>query len=128
MDAWRRMIRAQGGDPDAPLPRAPLVEELRAEVGGPVAAVDALKVGEAAWRLGAGRARKEHPVSPGAGVVLRVVPGDSVSRGAVVAELHADDDAHMEAGRAAIAGAIGIGDAPPAVPPRVRERIAADGD
>ena len=104
------------------------MEELRAEVGGPVAAVDALKVGEAAWRLGAGRARKEHPVSPGAGVVLRVVPGDNVSRGTVVAELHADDDAHMEAGRAAIAGAIRIGDAPPGLPPRVRERIAADGD
>ncbi|HMN98278.1 MAG TPA: thymidine phosphorylase [Miltoncostaeaceae bacterium] len=128
MDAWRRMIRAQGGDPDAPLPAAPLVEELRAEVAGPVTAVDALKVGEAAWRLGAGRARKEHPVSPGAGVVLRVVPGDMVSRGAVVAELHADDAAHMEVGRAAITGAIRLGEAPPEPRPRVRERIAADGD
>ncbi|MGE0025832.1 MAG: thymidine phosphorylase [Thermoleophilia bacterium] len=126
MDAWRRMVRAQGGDPDASLPTAPLVEELRADVGGPVTSVDALKVGEAAWRLGAGRARKEHPVSPGAGVVLRVVPGDVVSRGAVIAELHADDAAHMEAGRAAISGAIRLGEAPAEIRPRVRERIAAD--
>ena len=110
MDRWRLMVRAQGGDPDAPLPRAPLVEELRAERAGTVEAIDAMGVGEAAWRLGAGRARKEHPVSPGAGVVLRVVPGDTVSEGQVVAELHADDEAHMEAGRAAIAGAIRIGD------------------
>ncbi|HET6690108.1 MAG TPA: thymidine phosphorylase [Miltoncostaeaceae bacterium] len=127
MDAWRRMVRAQGGDPDAPLPTAPLVEELRADVDGPVTSVDALTVGEAAWRLGAGRARKEHPVSAGAGVVLRVVPGDTVSRGAVLAELHADDAVHMEAGRAAMAGAIRLGEAPGHMPPRVRERIAADG-
>ena len=112
MDRWRRMVVAQGGDPDAPLPEAPLVEELRAEAAGQVAALDAMGVGEAAWRLGAGRARKEHPVSAGAGVVLRVVPGDAVSQGQVVAELHADDEAHMEAGRAAIAGAIRIGATP----------------
>jgi thymidine phosphorylase len=124
MDRWRAMVSAQGGDPDAPLPRAPLVEELRAERAGTVETVVALGIGEAAWRLGAGRARKEHPVSPGAGVVLRVAPGDTVSEGQVVAELHADDEAHMEAGRAAIAGAIRIGDGAVDRPQRVRERIS----
>jgi thymidine phosphorylase len=124
MDRWRAMVRAQGGDPDAPLPRAPLVEELRAERAGSVETIVAMGVGEAAWRLGAGRARKEHAVSPGAGVVLRVAPGDTVSEGQVVAELHADDEAHMEAGRAAIAGAIRIGDDAVYRLQRVRERIS----
>jgi hypothetical protein len=49
-----------------------------------------------------------------------------VSRGAVIAELHADDAEHMEAGRAAITGAIRLGEAPGDLPPRVRDRIAAD--
>ena len=69
-------------------------------------------VGVAAWRLGAGRARKEDPVSPGAGVVLRVAPGDTVTAGQVVAELHADDAAHLEAGVGALDGAIRVGAAP----------------
>ena len=75
MDSWRRMVRAQGGDPDAALPVAPLVEEVRAERAGVVARIDAMAVGVAAWRLGAGRARKEDAVSAGAGVVLRRRPG-----------------------------------------------------
>ena len=126
MDRWRRMVRAQGGDPDAPLPVAPLVEEVRADADGVVEAVAAMPVGMAAWRLGAGRARKEDPVSAGAGVVLRVVPGDTVVRGQVLAELHADDATHMAAGAEAFAGAVRVGADAPHVGPRVRERIAAD--
>jgi thymidine phosphorylase len=123
MDRWRAMVRAQGGDPDAPLPAAPLVEEVRAERAGVVTGIAALPVGIAAWRLGAGRARKEDPVSPGAGVVLRVAPGDAVSAGQVVAELHADDEGHMRAGAGAFAGAIAVGDRPPPPGSRVLERI-----
>ena len=62
MDTWRAMIRAQGGDPDAPLPVAREVEVVRADADGYVAAIDAYAMGVAAWRLGAGRARKEDPV------------------------------------------------------------------
>ena len=109
MDRWRRMVRAQGGDPDAPLPVAAHVEEVRAGAAGIVERVDALAVGEAACRLGAGRERKDEPVSAAAGVVLRVAPGDTVAAGQALAELHADDEAHLEAGRAAFAGAIRIG-------------------
>src|SRR3954467_11355151 len=76
MDSWRAMIRAQGGDPDAPLPVAREVEVVRAHTDGYVAAIDAYAVGIAAWRLGAGRARKEDPVDFGAGVVLHKRPGD----------------------------------------------------
>jgi thymidine phosphorylase len=125
MDRWRRMIRAQGGDPDAPLPVAPLVEEARAEAAGVVEHVDAMAVGLAAWRLGAGRAQRGHPVSPGAGVVLRAVPGDRVAEGQVVAELHADDEARLESGRAAFAGAFRVGEGPPRARPRVLERVEA---
>jgi thymidine phosphorylase len=124
MDVWRRMIRAQGGDPDAPLPVAAEVEEVTAPRAGAVERIDALAVGVAAWRLGAGRARKEDPVSAAAGVVLRVAPGDRVGAGQVLAELHADDTAHLEAGRAAFADAIRIGELAPAAGSRVLGRIA----
>jgi thymidine phosphorylase len=123
MDRWRAMIRAQGGDPDAPLPRARETEQVRVHAGGYVAAIDAMAVGLAAWRLGAGRARKEDPVSPGAGVVLGVAEGDPVTPGQVVAELHADDAAHMEAGREAFADAVRVGPAPPDTGSRVLGRI-----
>src|SRR5262245_61332987 len=70
MDSWRAMVRAQGGDPDAPLARARERHQVRATRAGYVTAIDAYAIGVAAWRLGAGRARKEDPVSAAAGVVL----------------------------------------------------------
>ncbi len=124
MDVWRRMIRAQGGDPDAPLPAAAHVEEVRAEHDGVVEAVDAMAVGIATVRLGAGRTRKEDPVSASAGVVLRAVPGDRVRAGQVLAELHADDPSRIPAGREAVAGAFRVGGAAPLPIPRVIERVA----
>lgn len=124
MDVWRRMVRAQGGDPDAPLPTAAVVEEVTAPRAGVVTHVAAMDVGVAAWRLGAGRARKEDSVSAAAGVVLRVAPGDRVAQGQVLAELHADDAQHMEAGRAAFAAAVSLGDQAPLPAARVIERIA----
>ena len=125
MDRWRRMIRSQGGDPEAPLPVAPIVEEVRAQAAGLVEHVDALAVGLAAWRLGAGRAQRGHPVSPGAGVILRAGPGDPVAENQVLAELHADDEAHLESGRAAFAGAFRVGSSAPEASPRVIERVEA---
>ena len=75
MDRWRALVRVQGGDPDAPLPVAREVEYVRAGSDGWVSTVDAWGIGVAAWRLGAGRARKEDPVSAGAGVLLHRRPG-----------------------------------------------------
>jgi thymidine phosphorylase len=124
MDRWRLMVRAQGGDPDAPLAVAAEIEEVRATEAGVVQGIDAMAVGVAAWRLGAGRARKEDPVSAAAGVVLRVAPGEAVTRGQVLAELHADDAPHLESGRTAFAGAVRIGDSGHAPGPRVLERVA----
>ncbi|MEU5904306.1 thymidine phosphorylase [Micromonospora sp. NPDC047467] len=123
MDSWRAMIRAQGGDPDAPMPSAPEVEVVRAERDGHVAAVDAYAMGVAAWRLGAGRARKEDPVSVPAGVVLHKRPGDAVRAGDPLYELRADDAERIPAALAEAARAVRIAPAAPAATPLVIERI-----
>jgi thymidine phosphorylase len=111
-EVYRRMIVAQGGDPDAVLATAALCEEVLATEDGVVHGVDALKVGVAAWRLGAGRARKEDAVSASAGVMCLKKEGATVHAGEPIFELHADDKAHLEAGRHAIEGAVIIGDGP----------------
>jgi thymidine phosphorylase len=97
MDAWRAMIRAQSGDPDAPLPVAPETEVVRGDADGVVTAVDAYAIGVAAWRLGAGRARKEDPVSAGAGVVLHKRAGDRVRAGEPLYELRTEDASRIPA-------------------------------
>jgi len=126
MDVWRTMVSAQGGDPDAPLPRAPHVETVAAGADGVLTLLDARSVGEAAWRLGAGRSRKEHPVSASAGVVWRARPGDPVRAGEVLFELHADDPTRIPAAREALEGAWAVGDQAPPPAPLVAARI--DGD
>ncbi|MCQ4082516.1 thymidine phosphorylase [Streptomyces sp. RB6PN25] len=90
MDVWRRMIAAQGGDPDAPLPVAREQHVVTAPASGVLTELDAYAVGVAAWRLGAGRARKEDPVQAGAGVELHAKPGDVVTAGAPLLTLHTD--------------------------------------
>ena len=122
---YRDMIRAQGGDPDAILELAPLRETIFAPRAGIVQSVDALKVGVAAWRQGAGRTRREDPVSAGAGVIVHVRRGELVEAGQPLLELHADDDAHLAAGRAEISGAVAIGDEPPDAAPLLLTRVDA---
>ncbi|MEO3922786.1 thymidine phosphorylase [Micromonosporaceae bacterium B7E4] len=123
MDVWRAMIRAQGGDPEAPLPVAPEVEVVRADRDGYLAAVDAYRIGIAAWRLGAGRARKEDPVSAGAGVLLHRRPGDPVRAGEPLYELRTDDAGRIPAARTVAAGAVSISAEPPTLPALVIDRI-----
>jgi thymidine phosphorylase len=123
LDRYRRMIAAQGGDPDAPLPQARQAEKITAAHSGWLRRLDALAVGVAAWRLGAGRARKEDPVSPSAGVLCLVKPGEWVEAGQPVLELRADDASRFGRAQDALAGAIEIGPEPPAAAPLVLERI-----
>jgi thymidine phosphorylase len=103
---WRELIIAQGGDPDAPLPAARHTETVLAERDGVLARCDALAVGTAAWRLGAGRARKEHPVQPGAGVRLLAGLGAEVTAGQPLLELHTDTPEAFEGARAALSGGV----------------------
>ena len=91
MDKWRAMISAQGGDPDAKLPVAKETQTVVAESDGVISELDALAVGLASWRLGAGRARKEDPVQFGAGVTLHAQLGDTVKKGAQLYTLHTDE-------------------------------------
>ena len=90
MDVWNSMIAAQGGDPHAPLPVAPHQEVVRASADGTITSMDALAVGLAAWRLGAGRTRQGETVQASAGVEVAVKPGDSVKAGDVVYTLHTE--------------------------------------
>jgi thymidine phosphorylase len=118
------MVRAQGGDPDAPLPSAAFRSaELRAPAAGYVTRLDALAVGVAAWRLGAGRARKEDPVSYTAGVRCLAKPGDYVAAGQPVLELHADDPARFAAALDALDGALTVAGAPPLPQPLILDQV-----
>ena len=123
LERYRQMVVAQGGDPDAALPRAPVVEELLAERTGILCRLDARPVGVAAWRLGAGRARKEDPVSAVAGIVCCVKPGEEVAKGQPLLELHTEDRDRLAWARQALEGSIEIGDNPPAPVPVVLEVI-----
>ena len=108
MDVWRAMISAQGGDPDAELPVAKESQVVTAPQSGTLTRLDALAVGVAAWRLGAGRARKEDPVQAGAGVVLRAKPGDRVEAGQPLMTLLTDEPDRFARAEESLEGAFGI--------------------
>jgi len=126
MDTWRRMIRAQGGDPEAPLPTAVHTHDVLAPAGGVLAGLDALAVGVAAWRLGAGRARKEDAVQAGAGIELHARPGAAVRPGERLMTLHTDTPERFEAALRDLADAVTIEPEGTPVParPLVIDRIA----
>jgi thymidine phosphorylase len=125
MDHWRRMIAAQDGDPDATLPTAREHQPVMVPASGVLTRLDAYSVGLAAWRLGAGRARKEDPVQAGAGVELHAKPGDPVTAGRPLMTLHTDDPGKFGYALQALVGSYDI--APEgtefAVSPIVLERV-----
>ncbi|GAA4663378.1 thymidine phosphorylase [Streptomyces chumphonensis] len=111
MDHWRRMITAQGGDPDAELPTARERHVVPAPATGVLSRLDAYAVGVAAWRLGAGRARKEDPVQAGAGVELHAKPGETVREGEPLLTLHTDTPEAFDYALTALDGAVEVGGA-----------------
>jgi len=126
MDTWRRMIRAQGGDPEAPLPTAQETHVVTAPATGTLTRLDAMAVGLAAWRLGAGRARKEDPVQAGAGVEMHAKPGDTVTEGQPLLTLHTDEPERFERALDSLDGGYDIGDGASYAPtPLVLDRVAA---
>jgi thymidine phosphorylase len=106
MDHWRRMISAQGGNPDAALPVAKESHQILATNSGTMTTMDAMKVGVAAWRLGAGRSRQGEKVQAGAGVELHAKPGDYVKQGAPIMTLFTDEPARFERALEVIEGAV----------------------
>jgi len=113
MATWRAMVAAQGGDPDAPLPRATQHRVIPAPISGYVTRLDARAVGVAVWRLGAGRAQKEHAVSATAGIWCRAKPGEWVEKGQPVLELAIDDPDRVPAALEALGNSFTIGPEPP---------------
>ena len=126
MDSWRAMISAQGGDVDAPLPTAKHVEEIRASEDGVVTGLDAMGVGVAAWRLGAGRSRPGEAVQAAAGVEIEAHIGEQVKAGDVLARLHTDTAERMPRALEAIDGSWTLAAPGTEVPARtiVKDRIA----
>ena len=126
MDVWRRMVAAQGGDPDAALPVAAHTHTVPAPADGTLARLDAMAVGVAAWRLGAGRARQGEAVQAGAGVVLHARPGDAVRAGQPLLTLHTDTPERFERALAALERGYDVSaGAVPASGGVVLERIAS---
>jgi thymidine phosphorylase len=126
LDTFNEMIRAQGGDPDAPLPKAAhAMEAVSAPASGWLTELDALAVGVAAWRLGAGRARKEDDVSHTAGVRCLVKPGERVQQGQPILALYADDPARFALALEALRepDVIEIGSEPPPPVPLVVQEV-----
>ncbi|WP_030015875.1 thymidine phosphorylase [Curtobacterium sp. S6] len=108
MDVYREMIRAQGGDPEAALPVARESHVIVAPATGTLRRLDALSVGVASWRLGAGRSRKEDPVQAGAGVRLHAKPGDRVKEGEPLMTLLTDTPERFDRALESLAGAYDI--------------------
>jgi len=125
MDAWKAMIRAQGGDPDVDLPTARESHVVPAPTTGVLTRLDAMAVGLAAWRLGAGRARKEDPVQAGAGVVWHARPGDEVTEGQPLFTLLTDEPERFDRALASLEGGYDVGEASAYTPAQlVIDRIA----
>ncbi len=123
LQVWGAMIRGQGGDPDAPLPVASHTRVIEAPRSGVLTRLDALAVGVAAWRLGAGRARKEDPVQAAAGVTWTAGVGDRVEAGQPLFTLHTDTPERFERAEQALDGGWEIGEGPAEAGPLVLERI-----
>ncbi len=125
MDVWKRMISAQGGDPDAALPVARESHVITADRDGYLSELDAMSVGVAAWRLGAGRARKEDPVQAGAGVRMHAKPGDPVKAGQPLLTLLTDTPEKFARAEEALAGGWAISpEKPEGLTPLILDRIS----
>ncbi|CAB4671152.1 unannotated protein [freshwater metagenome] len=108
MDVWKRMIAAQGGDPDAKLPVARERHQVLATDSGTMTTMDAMKVGVSAWRLGAGRSRQGESVQAGAGIEIHAKPGEQITAGQVLMTLHTDEPARFERAIQALDGCVEI--------------------
>lgn len=123
MDRWRQMIEAQGGDPDAPLPQPKETEVITATTDGYLTELDALAVGIAAWRLGAGRARQGEKVQAAAGVLMHAKRGDAVKAGQPLLTLCTDTAERIPRALDALAGAVTVSDQKPDVAPVILGRV-----
>lgn len=123
MDRFRRLVAAQGGDLSVPLPIGAHSETVAAPRGGTMGDIDAMAVGQAAWRLGAGRSRPGERVQAGAGIRIHRRPGEAVAAGEPLFTLYTDTPERFGAALAELDGGYRVGDAPPAPRPLIIDRI-----
>jgi len=127
MDVWRTMISAQGGNPDAPLPVAKDQLVIKAQASGTMLSMDAMKVGVAVWRLGAGRSRQGEQVQAGAGIEIHCKPGEAIAAGLPIFTLHTDTPERFARAQEILSDSVIIGELPPSGKvdrmPLVLERI-----
>ena len=124
MDRFRRLVAAQGGDLSQPLPIGAYSETVTAARGGTMGDIDAMAVGLAVWRLGAGRSRPGEQVAPGAGVRIHRRPGEPVAAGEPLFTLYTDTPERFAAAMAELDGGWSVGDEPPVSRPLIIDRIA----
>jgi thymidine phosphorylase len=124
MDRFRRLIAAQGGDLSVPLPIGSCSETVTAGRGGTMGDIDAMAVGLASWRLGAGRSRPGHPVQLGAGIRIHRRPGEPVAAGEPLFTLYTDAPERFGPAMAELDGGWSVGDTPPVPGPLIIDRIA----
>jgi pyrimidine-nucleoside phosphorylase len=115
----KQMITWQGGDAsvvDDPrrLPQARHVHQVTAQKAGFLQSLDALLVGRTAVSLGAGRDKKSDPVDLSAGIIIHKKPGDQLSAGEPILELHYNDASRLDAALALATQAAVIGERAPA--------------
>ncbi len=112
MDVWRTMISAQGGNPDAPLPVAREQLVISAPSSGTMLSMDAMKVGVAVWRLGAGRSRQGEQVQAGAGIEIHCKPGEVITAGSPIFTLHTDTPERFARAQEILSDSVIIGQLP----------------
>ncbi|OSC43296.1 thymidine phosphorylase [Mycobacterium decipiens] len=113
MDRFRRLVAAQGGDLSVPLPIGAHSETVIAARSGKMGEIDAMAVGLAAWRLGAGRSQPGGQVQLGAGIRIHRRPGEPVAAGEPLFTLYTDTPERFAAALAELDGAFSVGDTPP---------------
>ena len=124
LQVWKKMIVAQGGNPDIEIPVAKQKENVVATQSGYITDLDAYAIGLSAWRLGAGRAKKEDAVSKTAGIICLAKEGDYVEKDQPVLELHIDDSSRLPLAKEALKNAFTIGAEPKEKRKIILERIS----
>lgn len=124
MDVWRDMIKAQDGDPDAPMAKAKHTHDVIAEQDGVLETLDALAVGVASWRLGAGRAFQSEPVQAGAGIEIFAKPGDEIKKGQKLLTLHTDEEGRIPRALESLDGGVIVGESGSAQESVILDRIS----
>ena len=124
LQVWKKMIVAQGGNPDIEIPVAKQKENVVATQSGYITDLDAYAIGLSAWRLGAGRAKKEDAVSKTAGIICLAKEGDYVEKDQPVLELHIDDASRLPFAKEALKNAFTIGAEPKEKRKIILERIS----